>query len=183
MVPQTTVHLEGKAADQMLRMMNALEESDDVQNVWASDGAVPTPEELVASGAEIILANTFHLMLRPGAEIVRAHGGLHGFMGWSRPILTDSGGFQVFSLGALRKMDRPVKRVMIAGGGVVMGDAFAEAIAVIMKVTEKNPRMSAPMKPLALATSLILAAAPRPSARSRAGGGRHSSSRRAPCPP
>ena len=63
-----------------------------------------TPDELQACGAEIILANTFHLMLRPGTEIVRAHGGLHGLMGWRRPILTDSGGYQVFSLAAMRKL-------------------------------------------------------------------------------
>jgi queuine tRNA-ribosyltransferase len=63
-----------------------------------------TPEELVDLGAQIILGNTFHLMLRPGAEIVARHGGLHGFMHWSRPILTDSGGFQVFSLRSLRKI-------------------------------------------------------------------------------
>ena len=63
-----------------------------------------TPEELRASGAEIILGNTFHLMLRPGMEVIRAHGGLHNFMHWEGPILTDSGGFQVFSLGAMRKI-------------------------------------------------------------------------------
>ncbi|MGH8251346.1 MAG: tRNA guanosine(34) transglycosylase Tgt [Steroidobacteraceae bacterium] len=63
-----------------------------------------TPEELVACGAEIVLANTFHLMLRPGPEVVQAHGGLHGMMGWPRPILTDSGGYQVFSLAAMRKL-------------------------------------------------------------------------------
>jgi queuine tRNA-ribosyltransferase len=63
-----------------------------------------TPEELEALGAEIVLGNTFHLMLRPGNEIMRAHGGLHGFMHWRRPILTDSGGFQVFSLQSLRKI-------------------------------------------------------------------------------
>ena len=63
-----------------------------------------TPEELRACGAEIILGNTFHLMLRPGIEVVRAHGGLHGFMHWDGPILTDSGGFQVWSLGQLRKI-------------------------------------------------------------------------------
>jgi queuine tRNA-ribosyltransferase len=63
-----------------------------------------TPEELEGMGAEIVLGNTFHLMLRPGNDIVRAHGGLHGFMHWSRPILTDSGGFQVFSLESLRKI-------------------------------------------------------------------------------
>ncbi len=63
-----------------------------------------TPEEVRASGADILLGNTFHLMLRPGAEIVRAHGGLHEFIHWDRPILTDSGGFQVFSLAAMRKL-------------------------------------------------------------------------------
>jgi queuine tRNA-ribosyltransferase len=63
-----------------------------------------TPEELDGLGAHIVLGNTFHLMLRPGREIVRAHGGLHGFMHWRKPILTDSGGFQVFSLESLRKI-------------------------------------------------------------------------------
>lgn len=63
-----------------------------------------TPEELEGLGAHIVLGNTFHLMLRPGADIVDAHGGLHGFMHWRRPILTDSGGFQVFSLKSLRKI-------------------------------------------------------------------------------
>ncbi len=68
-----------------------------------------TPEELVEIGAEIILGNTFHLMLRPGVEVIEAHGDLHDFMHWQGPILTDSGGYQVFSLGAMRK---------IAEGGV-----------------------------------------------------------------
>ena len=63
-----------------------------------------TPEEVHDGGAEIILGNTFHLMLRPGTEVVRAHGGLHEFIHWDRPILTDSGGFQVFSLAALREL-------------------------------------------------------------------------------
>ncbi len=63
-----------------------------------------TPEEVAASGAEIILGNTFHLMLRPGTEIIRKHVGLHEFMHWPGPILTDSGGFQVFSLLDLRKL-------------------------------------------------------------------------------
>src|SRR5881394_2770373 len=63
-----------------------------------------TPEELREVGAEIILGNTFHLMLRPGVDVIRAHGALHRFMHWEGPILTDSGGFQVFSLGALRKV-------------------------------------------------------------------------------
>lgn len=64
-----------------------------------------TSEELRASGAEIVLGNTFHLLLRPGAEVVRAHTGLHEFMHWDGPILTDSGGFQVFSLARLRQLD------------------------------------------------------------------------------
>ena len=63
-----------------------------------------TPEELEGLGADIVFGNTFHLMLRPGNEVLRAHGGLHGFMHWRRPILTDSGGFQVFSLESLRKI-------------------------------------------------------------------------------
>ncbi|NOZ53550.1 MAG: tRNA guanosine(34) transglycosylase Tgt [Gammaproteobacteria bacterium] len=63
-----------------------------------------TPEELQGIGAEIILGNTFHLMLRPGTEVVKKHGDLHDFMHWHGPILTDSGGFQVFSLGARRKI-------------------------------------------------------------------------------
>jgi len=61
-----------------------------------------TPEELQSIGAEIILGNTFHLMLRPGTDVIAAHGDLHDFMHWQGPILTDSGGFQVFSLGAMR---------------------------------------------------------------------------------
>jgi len=64
-----------------------------------------TPEELETVGAQIILSNTYHLYLRPGHEVVREAGGLHAFMHWSRPILTDSGGFQVFSLKGMRKID------------------------------------------------------------------------------
>jgi queuine tRNA-ribosyltransferase len=63
-----------------------------------------TPEELLGLGAQIILGNTFHLMLRPGTEVVRAHGDLHDFMHWTGPILTDSGGFQVWSLAEMRKI-------------------------------------------------------------------------------
>ena len=64
-----------------------------------------TPEELRGVGAEIILGNTFHLMLRPGTDVIQAHGDLHDFMHWNGPILTDSGGFQVWSLAELRKID------------------------------------------------------------------------------
>ncbi len=63
-----------------------------------------TPHMLSEVGTQICLGNTFHLWLRPGMEVIRAHGGLHRFMAWDKPILTDSGGFQVFSLGALRKI-------------------------------------------------------------------------------
>jgi queuine tRNA-ribosyltransferase len=63
-----------------------------------------TPENLLDTGAEIVLGNTFHLMLRPGTEVIEAHGDLHDFMNWQKPILTDSGGFQVFSLDEMRKI-------------------------------------------------------------------------------
>ena len=62
------------------------------------------PADVQASGADIILGNTYHLMLRPGADRIARLGGLHAFMGWDRPILTDSGGYQVMSLADLRKM-------------------------------------------------------------------------------
>ena len=64
-----------------------------------------TPAQLREVGAEIILANTYHLMLRPGVDVIEGIGGLHKFMGWDRPILTDSGGYQVFSLSSLTKID------------------------------------------------------------------------------
>ena len=63
-----------------------------------------TPDQVKQTGADVVLGNTFHLMLRPGAEVINRHGQLHEFMGWDRPILTDSGGFQVFSLGEMRKI-------------------------------------------------------------------------------
>lgn len=62
------------------------------------------PESVAATGAEILLGNTYHLMLRPGADLVEKMGGLHKFMNWPKPILTDSGGFQVMSLTGLRKL-------------------------------------------------------------------------------
>ena len=63
-----------------------------------------SPEELVEAGAQIILGNTYHLYLRPGCDVIDKFDGLHGFMHWDRPILTDSGGFQVFSLAQLAKL-------------------------------------------------------------------------------
>ncbi|MGH7402914.1 MAG: tRNA guanosine(34) transglycosylase Tgt [Candidatus Rokuibacteriota bacterium] len=72
----------------------------------ATQGSVKslTPADLIAAGAQIVLANTYHLLLRPGHDLVRELGGLHRFMGWDGPILTDSGGFQVFSLSKLRRI-------------------------------------------------------------------------------
>src|SRR5712691_10045930 len=63
-----------------------------------------SPAELVENGTRIVLGNTFHLWLRPGLEVIAAHGGLHRFIGWAGPVLTDSGGYQVFSLGDMRKI-------------------------------------------------------------------------------
>ena len=82
-----------------------------------------TPEELSASGAQIILGNTFHLWLRPGTDIISKHGDLHDFMHWDKPILTDSGGFQVYSLGAMRKISEQgvAFRSPVDGAKVFMG--------------------------------------------------------------
>jgi len=82
-----------------------------------------TPEDLTGVGAQIILGNTFHLMLRPGMEVVKAHGDLHDFMHWDKPILTDSGGFQVFSLGAMRKISEQgvTFKSPISGSKIFMG--------------------------------------------------------------
>ncbi len=89
-----------------------------------------TPEELRATGSEIILGNTFHLMLRPGVEVIKAHGDLHDFMHWDGPILTDSGGFQVWSLGELRKISETgvVFRSPIDGAEVFLGPEQAIAV-------------------------------------------------------
>lgn len=82
-----------------------------------------TPEQVLQTGSEILLGNTFHLMLRPGTDIISAHGDLHDFIGWQKPILTDSGGFQVFSLGSMRKIsEQGVKfRSPIDGDEVFLG--------------------------------------------------------------
>lgn len=79
-----------------------------------------TPEELLETGAEIVLGNTYHLWLRPGLEVVEQAGGLHRFMNWARPILTDSGGYQVFSLSELRTISRE--------GGVIFRDHISGAL-------------------------------------------------------
>jgi len=89
-----------------------------------------TPEELEGLGAEIILGNTFHLMLRPGPGIIEGLGGLHRFMHWSRPILTDSGGFQVFSLGAMRRISEQgvTFRSPVDGAQVFLGPEESMAV-------------------------------------------------------
>ncbi|HID00637.1 MAG TPA: tRNA-guanine transglycosylase, partial [Piscirickettsiaceae bacterium] len=82
-----------------------------------------TPEELRGFGAQIILGNTFHLALRPGTDIIRLHGDLHDFIHWDGPILTDSGGFQVYSLGQMRKISEEgvTFRSPINGAKIFMG--------------------------------------------------------------
>ncbi len=89
-----------------------------------------TPEELTDTGSQIILGNTFHLMLRPGTQIIRAHGDLHDFMHWHGPILTDSGGYQVFSLAEMRQIreEGVTFRSPINGDRIFLGPE--EAVAV-----------------------------------------------------
>ena len=89
-----------------------------------------TPDELNDIGAQIILGNTFHLLLRPGTEVIEAHGGLHNFMNWQKPILTDSGGFQVWSLAQIRKLSEKgaTFKSPIDGSEIFLGPE--EAIAV-----------------------------------------------------
>ncbi len=106
-----------------------------------------TPEELRAQGTQILLANTFHLMLRPGVEVIADHGGLHAFMHWNGPILTDSGGFQVFSLGALRRISEQgvTFRSPVNGDEVFLGPEESIAVQralgvdVIMSFDECTP--------------------------------------------
>ena len=99
----TLEHTEGKARTGHLKLARGAIRTPAFMPV-GTYGTVKamTPEEVRATGADIILGNTFHLMLRPGTGIIEAHGGLHDFMQWKRPILTDSGGFQVWSLAERR---------------------------------------------------------------------------------
>jgi queuine tRNA-ribosyltransferase len=101
----TLTHRDGAARRGVLELAHGRVDTPAFMPV-GTYGAVKgvAPDEVAASGAQILLGNTFHLWLRPGLEVIARHGGLHRFMGWDRPILTDSGGFQVFSLGALRKI-------------------------------------------------------------------------------
>jgi queuine tRNA-ribosyltransferase len=101
----------------------------------ATKGTVKTllPAEVAALGYEMVLGNTFHLMLEPGAEVVAAHGGLHGFMGWDGPIVTDSGGFQVFSMGHGTVADEIKGRAPAAGPG-------GERAGAILDIDEEGVR-------------------------------------------
>ncbi len=94
-----------------------------------------TPDELKSIGAEIILGNTFHLMLRPGTEVIEAHGDLHDFMNWDKPILTDSGGFQVWSLGAGSE-----KRTVESGKAKTPNNKLKAA-----KITEQGVHFQSPV--------------------------------------
>lgn len=105
------------------------------------------PQQIRDTGADIILGNTFHLMLRPGTEVIMQHGDLHDFTGWQRPMLTDSGGFQVFSLGEMRKIsEEGVKfRSPVDGAEIFLGPENAIEIQhqlgsdVIMVFDECTP--------------------------------------------
>jgi queuine tRNA-ribosyltransferase len=101
----TVTHTDGAARRGRLELAHGVVETPVFMPV-GTYGTVKamSPAELAEIGAEIVLGNTFHLWLRPGLEVIVAHRGLHRFMGWDRPLLTDSGGFQVFSLGGLRKI-------------------------------------------------------------------------------
>ncbi len=106
MLEFSTVAVQGNARRGRLRLAHGQVDTPVFMPV-GTFGAVKTmePVDLDGIGAQIILGNTFHLMLRPGTELIALHGGLHQFMGWEHPILTDSGGFQVFSLAKLRKLE------------------------------------------------------------------------------
>src|SRR5204862_5609976 len=101
----SVTHRDGAARRGLLELAHGRVDTPSFMPV-GTYGAVKavSPAELRELGAQLVLGNTFHLWLRPGLEVIRRHGGLHRFMGWEGPILTDSGGYQVFSLGALRKI-------------------------------------------------------------------------------
>lgn len=125
------LHTDGSARSGRLRFARGLVHTPAFMPV-GTYGTVKamTPEEVRASGAEIILGNTFHLMLRPGVEVIGKHGDLHDFMHWDGPILTDSGGFQVFSLGELRKISEEgvTFRSPVNGDRVFLGPEQAMAV-------------------------------------------------------
>ena len=98
-----------------------------------------TVDEVKDLGAEIILGNTFHLSLTPTTEVIEAHGDLHDFMNWSGPILTDSGGFQVFSLGKLRKItEKGVKFRSPKDGTLIFMGPFPWLYLIRIKASENR---------------------------------------------
>lgn len=101
-----------------------------------------TPEQVQAAGTQVVFSNTYHLYLRPGAEVVAAHGGLHRFMHWERPIMTDSGGFQVFSLGA--SLEHGVGKIAnifpAEEGGVLKGKRSQPEATSLVTVGEDSVR-------------------------------------------
>lgn len=101
----TLTHQDGRARRGQVQLARGVVETPAFMPV-GTYGTVKgmLPRDVAATGAQIVLGNTFHLMLRPGVEVIQAHGDLHDFMQWQGPILTDSGGFQVFSLGKTRKL-------------------------------------------------------------------------------
>lgn len=134
-----------------------------------------SPEELRACGAQVVLANTFHLMLRPGAERVRALGGLHRLMHWDGPILTDSGGYQVFSLAQMRRITEAGVRFRspIDGAEVFLGPEESMAVQValgsdILMVFDECPALPADRETVSASMELSLRWAAR-SARAHAG--------------
>ncbi|MBU0719154.1 MAG: tRNA guanosine(34) transglycosylase Tgt, partial [Planctomycetes bacterium] len=117
-----------------------------------------TPDQLRATGTQMILANTYHLQLRPGADAVRDLGGLHAFMGWSGPILTDSGGYQVFSLAGINKItdDGVEFRSHVDGAPMRLDSATAIAVqnrlgADIIMVFDQCPPLPCDRRTLAQA--------------------------------
>ncbi len=129
------IHTDGSARRGRLRFLRGTVETPAFMPV-GTYGTVKamTPEELRQSGAEMILGNTFHLMLRPGVEIIAQHGGLHGFMHWNGPILTDSGGFQVFSLSARRKISEAGVHFQspVDGSAVFLGPEESMAVQRVL---------------------------------------------------
>jgi tRNA-guanine family transglycosylase len=102
-----------------------------------------TPEELKDCGAQIILSNTYHLHLRPGEALIEKAGGLHNFMRWDRPILTDSGGFQVFSLADLRKVEEKIAASEEEIAAIEEQMALPENYSNAGKLAELNSRKEA----------------------------------------
>ncbi|MXZ81803.1 MAG: tRNA guanosine(34) transglycosylase Tgt [Gammaproteobacteria bacterium] len=131
----TTLTTDGKARRGELEFARGTVSTPAFMPVGTS-GSVKTlsPEEVRGTGADILLGNTFHLLIQPGMEVIRLHGGLHRFMNWSRPILTDSGGFQVWSLKDLRRLEeRGVTfRSPLDGSKIFMGPEESMQVQAVL---------------------------------------------------